>query len=227
MRRFLASAIAVLSGAIALPAHGIEVYKDLSNAVYISGLTPNEFVKIAYGGLLNKVQVRPSGTCNYLKIPYKASEPGFYPWDGVSVYPSGSQSAAVTFTGGNLQTVDIAGKSLCDATGRNTSLNWTTLSGGAYGLKDANFTAVYIVGLPYKVYDAKDGLPAIRRQKANSCGILKISDTLTWPASKLESFYFYAASYQSGNPSLDYEPATLSVQSPHLCRNGILYVPAP
>jgi hypothetical protein len=227
VKRLLSVAIAVLSAAIALPAHAeVQVYKDSSGAVYISGLQPSEFVKIAYGGLSQKIQVRPSGTCNYLKIPYKASEPGFYPWNGVSIYPSESSSAALTFTGNNLTTVDIAGKSLCDGTGRNTSLNWTTLSGGAYGLKDDNFTAVYIVGLPYKLYDAKDGLPAIRRQKANSCGILKISNTPAWPASKLETFYFYANSYLGGEASGDYNPATLPEQNPEFCRNGILYRPS-
>lgn len=228
MKRLFSTAIAVLSAAIALPAHAaVEIYKDSSGAVYISGLQPSEFVKVAYGGLSQKIQVRPSGACNYIKIPYKASEPGFYPWNGVSVYPSGSSSAALSFTGNNLATVDIAGKSLCSDTGRNTSLSWTTLTGGAYGLKDANFSAVYIVGLPYKLYEAKDGLPAIRRQRANSCGILKISDTPTWPASELETFYFYANSYLGGNASGDYEPAALPVQSPHLCRGGVLYVPAP
>lgn len=227
MKRMFSAAIACFLGAIALPANAaIDIYKDSKGAVYISGLQPSEFVKVAYGGLQNKIQVKPIGTCNYLKIPYKASEPGFYPWNAVSLYPSGSSSAALTFTGNNLQTVDVAGKSLCNDSGRNPSLNWTPLSGGAYGFKDASFKAVYIVGLPYKVYDAKDGLAAIRRQRANSCGILKISDTETWPAAKLETFYFYANSYLSGDPSGDYDPASLPVQSPHLCRNGVLYSPA-
>lgn len=228
MKKLLSTAIAFLVGAIALPANAaVEVYKDSAGAVYISGLQPSEFVKLAYGGIQNKIQVRPIGTCNYLKIPYKASEPGFYPWYGVDLYPTGGASSALSFTGNNLQTVNIAGKSLCDKTGRNTSLNWTALSGGAYGLKDSNFKAVYIVGLPYKLYDAKDGMPAIRRQKANSCGILKVSDTRTWPAAKLGTFYFYANSYGGGNPSNDIDPATLPVQAPHLCRNGVLYSPAP
>lgn len=228
MKRIFSAAIACFLGAIALPASAaVEIYKDSNGAVYISGLEPSEFVKVAYGGAENKIQVRPTGTCNYLKIPYKASEPGFYPWNGVSLYPSGSSSAALSFTGNNLTTVDIAGKSLCDDTGRNTSLNWKALSGGAYGFKDAGFKAVYIVGLPYKQYDAKDGSAAIRRQKANTCGILKISDTSTWPTAKLGTFYFYASSYGGGNPSGDYDPATLPVQAPHLCRNGVLYSPAP
>jgi len=226
VKRIFSTAIAFFIGAISLPTYALDVYKDLSGSVYISGLQPNELVKVAYGGLSQKIQVRPTGTCNFLRIPYKASEPGFYPWNGVSLYETGSSSAALSFTGNNLATVDIAGKVLCNGIGRNTSLNWTTLSGGAYGLKDASFKAVYIVGLPYKLYDAKDGLPAIRRQKANSCGILKISHTQTWPVDKLETFYFYANSYNGGDPSGDYSSGSLPMQNPHLCRKGVLYSPA-
>jgi len=112
-----------------------------------------------------------------LKIPYKASEPGFYPWNEVSLYPAGDATPALTFTGNDLTTVSIAGKSLCDGTGKNESLSWDSLGNGVYGLKDAAFSAVYIVRLPYKVYEAKDGMPGIRLQKANSCGILKLLDT--------------------------------------------------
>lgn len=227
MKRLFSTAIALLSAAIALPTSAaVEVYKDSTGAVYISGLQPSEFVKVAYGGLSQKINVRPTGTCNYLKISYKASEPGFYPWNGVNLYSAETESVALSFTGNDLQQVDIVGKSLCTETTRNTSLSWTTLSGGAYGIRDADNKAVYIVGLVYKLYQARDGLPAIRRQKANSCGILKISDTQTWPTSKLETFYFYASSYLSGDPSGDYDSATLPVQAPHLCRNGILYTPA-
>lgn len=227
MKHLFSAAIAFFLGAVSLPTYAVEVYKDSNDAVYISGLQPSEFVKVAYGGLENKIQVQPTGTCNYLKIPYRASEPGFYPWNGVSLYPAGSSATTLSFTGSNLRTVDLAGKSLCNSTERNASLNWTTLSGGAYGLKDANFKAVYIVGLPYKQYEAKDGNSAIRRQKANSCGILKVSNTQTWPTSKLETFYFYANSYQSGDPSAEYNLTSLPVQSPHLCRNGVLYSPVP
>ncbi len=226
MKHLLSTAIALLSAAIALPASAIEVYKDSSGAVYISGLQPSEFVKIAYGGLSQKINVRPTGTCNYLKLPYKASEPGFYPWNGVNVYPSGQATSVLTFTGNDLNQVDIVGQQLCANTERNTSLAWTALSGGAYGIRDADNQAVYIFGLPYKSYEAKDGLPAIRRQRANTCGFVRISDTAAWPAAQLQTFYFYANSYNGGTPSSDYAPATLPVQPAHLCRNGVLYSPA-
>lgn len=226
MKRLLSYAIAFSLGAIALPVNAaVQVYKDSTGSVYISGLGKDEFVKIAYGGIQNKIQVKPSGTCNFLKVPYKASEPGFYPWDSVSLSPVGEQSSVLSFTGNDLQTVDIVGKSLCDGSKPNINLSWTTLTGGAYGLKDANFKAVYIVGLPYKVYEAKDGAVAIRRQKANSCGILKVSDTPTWPVSKLETFYFYANS-QGRDASGDYAPASLPVKNPEFCRNGVLYKPS-
>lgn len=55
MKCFLSVAIALLSAAITLPASAaVEVYKDPTGAVYISGLIPSEFVKVAYGGLSQK-----------------------------------------------------------------------------------------------------------------------------------------------------------------------------
>ena len=167
--------LAVVSAAIALPAHAEpQVYKDSDGGVYISGLVPKEVVKIAYGGRGQKIQVRPSGTCNVLKIPYKASEPGFYPWNQVDLYAAGTEDVVLSFSGANLASVDLVGKSLCAGTVRSTSFSWTALSGGAYGIREINNKAVYIVGLPYKLYEARDGLPAIRLQKANTTTVAKL-----------------------------------------------------
>ena len=226
MKRFLPAAIAVVSAAIALPAHAEpQVYKDSDGGVYISGLVPKEVVKIAYGGRGQKIQVRPSGTCNVLKIPYKASEPGFYPWNQVDLYAAGTEDVVLSFSGANLASVDLVGKSLCAGTVRSTSFSWTALSGGAYGIREINNKAVYIVGLPYKLYEARDGLPAIRLQKANTCGFIKVSNTKTWPIAELNTFYFYANSYNGGEASGDYDPSALPIQNAHLCRKGVLYSP--
>lgn len=226
MKRFLLAAIAVVSAAIALPANAEpQVYKDSNNGVYISGLVPKEIVKIAYGGRGQKIQVRPSGTCNVLIIPYKASEPGFYPWNQVDLYPSGTESIALSFSGVDLASVDLKGKSLCAGAVRSTSFSWTALNSGAYGIREINSKAVYIVGLPYKLYEARDGLPAIRLQKANTCGFIKVSNTKTWPSNQLQTFYFYANSYNGGYASGDYDSSVLPVQSAHLCRKGVLYSP--
>ncbi len=70
--------------------------------------------------------------------------------------------------------------------------------------------------------DAQDITPALRRYKANSCGFVKLTDTPTWPTSKLGSFYYYLGS----NPSSTYDQGSLPVQPPELCRSGMLYKPS-
>jgi len=221
----LRRAIAIFGLAIAFPADAVQIYKDTNGVAYINGLTTGQFVQIAYGGVPNTIHVKPLGTCNFVKLPYK----NFYPWNNVKVFLSGASSPAVAFRGSNLNAADIStkGTNLCSGTGRNISLNWSDLGSGVYGLKNGltngNSTAVYLVGLPSSsLYDAQDGLPALRRQKANTCGFVKMSDTARWPAAKLQTFYYYLGS----NPSSSYDQASLPVQAPELCRNGILYRPS-
>ncbi len=227
MRHFVRSAIAILGVAIALPAQAAPVvYQDSKGVVYISGLTTGQFVQIAYGGLLNTISVKPSGTCNVVKLAYKSY---FYPWNTVKVFASGGSSPLVTFVGSTLNAVDVTAKgaNLCTGTGRNTSLNWKDLGGGIYGVKNGltngTHNAVYLVGLPSSsLYEAQDGLPALRRRSANTCGFIKLTDTTKWPAAKLQTFYFYLDS----NPSSSYDQSSLPVKSPELCFRGVLYIPS-
>ncbi|MBV8885405.1 MAG: hypothetical protein JO235_15620 [Chroococcidiopsidaceae cyanobacterium CP_BM_RX_35] len=226
MRSFIISAIAFFGIVIALPANADQLYKDPSGAVYISGLQNGQFVQIAYGSLPNTIHPKPQGTCNFLKLPYK----NFYPWGNVKVFLPGSSSPIVSFKGSNLKAADVKGTSktsnLCSGTSRNTSLNWTDLGGGIYGLKNGatqgNSTSVYLIGLPTSAsYDAQDITPALRRHKANSCGFIKLTDTPQWPTSKLGTFYYYLGS----DPSATYNQSLLSVQAPELCYRGLLYRP--
>jgi len=220
------SAIAILGLAIALPANAdVQIYKDDTGAPYISGLQNGQFVQIAYGNLRETIHVKPQGTCNFVKLPYK----NFYPWSNVDIFLSGQQTPTLSFDGSNLNAGDIRGRAtnLCSGTGRNTTLPWTDLGNGAYGIKNGlvqgNSTAAYIFGLPTAaLYDAKDINPALRKHKVNACGFIKLTDTVTWPTAKLGSFYYYLGPNPSNS---SYTLDTLPVKSPELCYRGMLYKP--
>ncbi|MGI0484891.1 hypothetical protein ACN4EK_05595 [Pantanalinema rosaneae CENA516] len=211
------TAIAALLGIAIAPAAAIEVYQDQQGEIYLSGFQPKELVSVAYQELPNQITTRSSGSCNIVRLPDR----GFYPWDQVQILdgdtplltiPRGSQLPQTTST------------QFCRGTQKNEALPWQSLGNGIYGLQIFG-RAIVLAGLPFKPLTAQDQQPKLRLKAADTCGILKLTETPTFPRDRLGNFYFYSTTTIPA-PSGTFNRTTLPVRNaPDLCRKGVSYKP--
>ncbi|MCP6761926.1 MAG: hypothetical protein NHB32_24970 [Fischerella sp. CENA71] len=227
MKLLLITTLALIAG-ISSPALSVEVYKDFENTPYISSLKPEEILHITYENIPNKASFSTSDTCNVLIIKQLEGGKKFSTTGTMTIVSpvdySNTASFSNTSLGGFSNEEYLNGKTICNGTNRNTSLKWTQISSGIYGLlgiRDGDYShTFYIFGLNKGSYEVKDGRPAKRMMKANKCGILKITNSGKWPVSNLGNFYYYNS---EGYPSDDYSLNSLQSRPADFCKNGILY----
>jgi hypothetical protein len=81
-----------------------------------------------------------------------------------------------------------------------------------------------VQGLPYQPFEATDYAPAQRFGRANTCGIVRFSNTALWNNEDLGTgFYVYVNRYPTGE-TYSYSSLPIRAIVP-FCRHGVLYDP--
>lgn len=225
---------------IASPALALQAFKDVSGAVYITGLQPNQSIKVDYGDLKTyKPQKMSVDRC------------------GVAVIPSIIKRFEIR----NSQTKATLASVDTNYQGQMFILNWVewvgTPNGDEYlggenykpqcnadntinprwipylsdlgnGLKGIRYwngqgnISTYITGItnPTTIefidLDGATTKAPTRSRKSNVCGIAILTNTSRFPSNRLGQFKV---------DGLPFDAATLTTQKPPLCKNGILYQP--
>lgn len=189
---------AIASGAIApLSANAIEVYKDSSGAIYVSGATPSLATEFVFTGVSQTKSV-VSNSCGAISLKGSSTSP----------LPS-----VVNILGSeyNIGTFSTALKPTC------TAGSWNVAPTGSFKTSSGE---VVIIGLtPNTAIAVNFSGTAVKRPTANLCGIAKISNGGSFTPAGTFTITGQTGAYEVASLNVK--------ANPDICRNGVRYVANP
>jgi hypothetical protein len=185
----LSAAGVILSAGAALAAP----FKDTAGNIHIQDLAAQGTAELSYGTLTRRVT---ANYCGLLVVPV----------------PTGSTMPASISVGGTAVTTSSLPVQTLPRCVDNVLAETRSTD-----FKDVNGRVILVGKTPGVGYEVVyTGIPTVRNLKANACGFVRISNTLTNPAPA--TFSYLGTSYTT---------ASLTSQVPARCYDGVKFVPQP